>query len=97
MVNNTFFLTRFLSIARIWNVIGIKWRQLVEWIYVIADCGWMRRLQAPYKLCSTVCVLVVLLLALVWSVISLDNCVELYILVCYGQKWTDIGPFNVRI
>jgi hypothetical protein len=37
------------------------------------------------------------LLALVRSVISLDNWVELYILLCYGQKWTDIGRVNIKI
>jgi hypothetical protein len=37
------------------------------------------------------------LLVLVGSVISLDYCVELYILVCNGQNWTDIGPVNIRI
>jgi hypothetical protein len=42
-------------------------------------------------------VLVGLLLVLVALVISLDNCVELYILACYGQKWTDIGSVNIRI
>jgi hypothetical protein len=42
-------------------------------------------------------VLVVVLLALVGSVISLDNCVDLYILVCNGQNWTDIGSVNMRI
>jgi hypothetical protein len=42
-------------------------------------------------------VLVGVLLVLVGYVISLDNCVELCIFVCYGQKWTDIGQVNIRI
>jgi hypothetical protein len=41
--------------------------------------------------------LVVVLLVLIGSLTSLDNCVELYIIVCYGQKWTDIGSANIRI
>jgi hypothetical protein len=42
-------------------------------------------------------VLLEVLLVLVASVISLYYRVELYILVCYGQKWTDIGPVNIKI
>jgi hypothetical protein len=48
-------------------------------------------------MCSMVWVLLVVLLVLVGPVVSLDYCVELYIVVCYGQKRTDIGPVNIRI
>jgi hypothetical protein len=42
--------------------------------------------------------LVVVLLVLVALVLSLDYCMQLYILVCYDQKWTDSGrPVNIRI
>jgi hypothetical protein len=40
---------------------------------------------------STVWDLVGLVLVLVGSAILLDNCVELYILVCNGQNWTNVG------
>jgi hypothetical protein len=36
-------------------------------------------------------------MVLVTLVISLHYCVELYILACYGQKWTDMGSVNIRI
>jgi hypothetical protein len=52
-------------------------------------------LDRTYKLCSLVWVLVGLLLVLVVSIISLDYCVELYILICSGQNWTDIGPVSI--
>ena len=42
-------------------------------------------------------VLVEVLLVLVGSVISLDDHVELYILVCNGKNRTDIGLVNIRI
>ena len=41
--------------------------------------------------------LVGLLLGLISSIISLDYCVELHILVCNGQNWTGIGPVNIKI
>jgi hypothetical protein len=44
-----------------------------------------------------VLVLVVVLLVLVGSVISLDYCVELYILICNGQNWIGFGPVNIKI
>jgi hypothetical protein len=39
----------------------------------------------------------VLVLVLLILVGSLDNGVELYILACNAQKWTDIVSLNIRI
>jgi hypothetical protein len=42
-------------------------------------------------------VLVGVLLVLVGFISSLDNCVQLYILGCDRQKWTDIGLVTIMI